>query len=70
LTARRVAVVGGGWAGIAAAVHARRAGHDVTLFEMAGRLGGRARGVPVNGRMLDNGQHILMRRHQRGVGER
>jgi squalene-associated FAD-dependent desaturase len=56
----RVAVVGAGWAGIAAAVHARLAGHDVHLFEMAPKAGGRARGVPVDGLMLDNGQHILI----------
>jgi len=60
LTALRVAVVGAGWAGIAAAVHARRRGHVVGLFEMAGELGGRARGVPVKGLVVDNGQHILI----------
>jgi squalene-associated FAD-dependent desaturase len=41
-------------------VHARRAGHAVTLFEMSARLGGRARGVPVGDGVLDNGQHILI----------
>jgi hydroxysqualene dehydroxylase len=56
----RVAVIGGGWAGIAAAVEARRRGHAVTLFEMAPQLGGRARGVASDGVMLDNGQHILI----------
>jgi hydroxysqualene dehydroxylase len=57
---RRVAVVGAGWAGLAAAVRAVQAGHAVTLFEMAGHPGGRARGVDVNGLALDNGQHILI----------
>jgi squalene-associated FAD-dependent desaturase len=56
----RVAVVGGGWAGLAAAVRATEAGHAVTLFEMAGQLGGRARAVEVDGLELDNGQHILI----------
>jgi len=56
----RVAVVGGGWAGLAAAVHATHAGHAVTLFEMAPRLGGRARSVAAAGAVLDNGQHILI----------
>ncbi len=60
LTPRRVAVVGGGWAGIAATVHARITGHEVQLFEMAPQLGGRARTVGVGGRLLDNGQHILI----------
>ncbi len=57
---RDIAVVGGGWAGIAAAVHATDAGHRVTLYEMAPALGGRARGVDVDGVELDNGQHILI----------
>src|SRR5512139_3379483 len=56
----RVAVVGGGWAGIAAAVRATQAGHDVRLLEMAPQLGGRARGATVDGLRLDNGQHILI----------
>jgi squalene-associated FAD-dependent desaturase len=55
-----LAVVGGGWAGLAAAVRACEAGNRVTLFEMAGQLGGRARGVEVEGLSLDNGQHILI----------
>jgi squalene-associated FAD-dependent desaturase len=55
-----VAVVGGGWAGLAAAVRACEAGHRVTLIEMAAQPGGRARGVEVEGLMLDNGQHILV----------
>ncbi len=57
---RTVAVVGGGWAGLAAAVQATRLEHQVTLFEMAPQLGGRARGVEVDGLLLDNGQHILI----------
>ncbi|MEW6760919.1 MAG: hydroxysqualene dehydroxylase HpnE [Pseudomonadota bacterium] len=56
----RVAVVGGGWAGCAAAVELARGGSRVTLVESARSLGGRARGVEVGGRMLDNGQHILL----------
>lgn len=57
---RRVAVVGAGWAGLAAAVRAVQAGHRVTLLEMAARPGGRARSVPAEGSTLDNGQHILI----------
>lgn len=57
---RAVAVVGGGWAGLAAAVEATRRGHQVTLFEMAPQLGGRARAVDFGDALLDNGQHILI----------
>jgi squalene-associated FAD-dependent desaturase len=61
----RVAVIGAGWAGLAAAVAATGAGHAVTLIESSRTFGGRARslpsqmpdGAPV---LLDNGQHILI----------
>lgn len=61
----RVAVVGGGWAGLAAAVAAVQAGHDVTVFDTARTLGGRARALAFeqpdgSTLMLDNGQHILI----------
>ncbi len=56
----QVAVVGGGWAGLAAAVEATRAGARVTLFEMAPAAGGRARDVAWHGRVLDNGSHICI----------
>lgn len=57
---RRVAVVGAGWAGLAAAVRATEAGQAVVLFEMAGAPGGRARSVEADGEVFDNGQHILI----------
>ncbi len=63
----KLAVVGGGWAGLAAAVRASEAGHAVTLFEMARQWGGRARGVQVQGLALDNGQHILIGAYQRSL---
>ncbi|MDB5966214.1 MAG: UDP-galactopyranose mutase [Polaromonas sp.] len=60
----RIAIIGAGWAGCAAAVEATRRGHHITLFEAARTLGGRARrvDVPLNGMSLalDNGQHILI----------
>ncbi|GGY14481.1 FAD-dependent oxidoreductase [Massilia dura] len=58
--ADRVAVVGGGWAGCAAAVELARRGAAVTLFEAARTLGGRARRIEAGGRTLDNGQHIML----------
>jgi hydroxysqualene dehydroxylase len=62
---KRVAVIGGGWAGLAAAVDLADAGLACTVFESARTLGGRARRVPWtagDGReiALDNGQHILI----------
>jgi squalene-associated FAD-dependent desaturase len=56
----KVAVIGGGWAGIAAAVELAGAGVETTLFEAGRSLGGRARSITVDGRRLDNGQHILL----------
>lgn len=56
----RVVVAGGGWAGCAAAVELAAGGARVTLLESARSLGGRARGVELDGKTLDNGQHILL----------
>jgi len=56
----RVAVIGAGWAGLAAAVRATQAGHAVTVFETAGMPGGRARSDDGSDAATDNGQHILL----------
>ena len=61
-----VAIIGGGWAGLAAAVAATQCGHEVTLLEATRALGGRARTLAVRlpdgggEALLDNGQHILI----------
>lgn len=55
-----VAVIGAGWAGMAAAAELARAGTRVTVFESARHLGGRARTVEIEGKALDNGQHIMI----------
>ncbi|MDE0603852.1 MAG: hydroxysqualene dehydroxylase HpnE [bacterium] len=57
----RVAVVGGGLAGLAAAVSAADSGARVTLYERAPRLGGATWSFQRNGRWFDNGQHVFMR---------
>lgn len=61
----RVAVIGAGWAGLAAAVHAVQRGFRVTLLEAARAAGGRARSLPLalpgGGALLaDNGAHIMI----------
>ena len=61
----KIAIVVAGWSGLAAASTAIDAGHQVTVFEAAQTLGGRARALPcrlpdgwsIN---VDNGQHILI----------
>ncbi|MFC5462860.1 hydroxysqualene dehydroxylase HpnE [Massilia niabensis] len=64
----QVAVIGGGWAGCAAAVELAGKGARVTLFESSRTLGGRARAVEVQGRLLDNGQHILLGAYNETLG--
>jgi squalene-associated FAD-dependent desaturase len=56
----QVGIVGGGYAGMAAAVALARRGVRVVVYEAARQLGGRARSVVRNGHKLDNGQHILI----------
>lgn len=56
----RVAIVGAGYAGMAAAVTLAGRGVPVTVFESGPVPGGRARRVISQGTELDNGQHILV----------
>ncbi len=60
-----VLIVGGGWAGLAAAVKLSKKGHAVTLLESARQPGGRARRVAFETgtdkkSTADNGQHLLI----------
>jgi squalene-associated FAD-dependent desaturase len=57
----RVTVVGGGLAGIAAALSCADGGADVTLVEVRPRLGGAAYSFERDGMLLDNGQHVFLR---------
>ncbi|NOT19281.1 MAG: FAD-dependent oxidoreductase [Sideroxydans sp.] len=56
----RVGIIGGGYAGMAAAAELTSRGIKVTVFDSAKQLGGRARGVLHNDTQLDNGQHLLL----------
>ncbi len=57
----RVAVIGGGLAGIAAALDCAQAGARVTLLEVRPRLGGAAYSFERDGLPIDNGQHVFLR---------
>ncbi|HEV7203230.1 MAG TPA: hydroxysqualene dehydroxylase HpnE [Jatrophihabitans sp.] len=59
--AERVAVVGGGLAGIAAALRLADAGREVVLLERRPRLGGMAFSFSRNRLTVDNGQHVFLR---------
>jgi squalene-associated FAD-dependent desaturase len=56
----RVAVIGAGWAGCAAALELARRGAAVAVYEAAKAAGGRARRVVIDDLPLDNGQHLLV----------
>jgi len=56
----KVAVIGGGYAGMAAAVTLAEHGVPVTVFEAGKTLGGRARRIEHRALELDNGLHILV----------
>jgi hydroxysqualene dehydroxylase len=66
-TVTRVAVIGAGWAGCAAALTLSRAGVYVTIYEAAKIAGGRARRVEKDDRAFDNGQHLLLGAYTRSL---
>jgi squalene-associated FAD-dependent desaturase len=57
----RVIVLGGGLAGIVAALDCADGGARVTLLEVRPRLGGAAYSFQRDGLWLDNGQHVFLR---------
>jgi squalene-associated FAD-dependent desaturase len=57
----KVAVVGGGLAGMQAAIACADAGLRVSLFETRPRLGGATWSTRKRGLEVDNGQHVFMR---------
>ena len=59
LASSAVNIVGGGIAGLIAAVRLARAGAQVSVFESAGAMGGRARTRQADGYFLNQGPHAL-----------
>jgi squalene-associated FAD-dependent desaturase len=57
----RVTVIGGGLAGLAAAAALADAGCSVDVYEAKPFFGGRATSYPIDGEVIDNCQHILLR---------
>ena len=64
MTVRDIAIIGGGWAGMAAAVTLTQAGEKVTVYEAARSLGGRAR------RLMLAPKHRLVCSHADNLGNR
>ncbi len=56
---RRVQVIGGGVAGLVAAIECAERGAGVTLFEATAKLGGRARSFEHDGYVTNLGPHAL-----------
>jgi len=56
----RVAVIGGGLAGITAAIALAESGADVTLLEARPRLGGATCSFNRDGLVIDTGQHVFL----------
>jgi squalene-associated FAD-dependent desaturase len=59
--APRIVVIGGGLAGLTAALGCADGGAEVTLLESRARLGGATWSFERNGLHFDNGQHVYMR---------
>lgn len=73
------AVIGGGLAGLSAALTAASGGHKVTLYETSAWMGGRARSSPAKatapdwpdawqGHAIDGGQHLLLGAYHSTLG--
>ncbi len=55
----RIAVIGGGLAGLTVALGCERAGHEVNLYEASDRLGGRMATRAEGDHLIDLGFHVL-----------
>ncbi len=55
-----IIVIGGGWAGLTAAVELARHGRKPLVLEAARQVGGRARSLRFDSLVVNNGQHFLL----------
>jgi len=55
-----ILIIGGGWAGLSAAIKLVEYGQNVCLVESAKNLGGRAREISYHQYTVDNGTHIMV----------
>jgi protoporphyrinogen oxidase len=75
---KKIAIVGGGIAGLTAAYRLAQSGFDVTLWERAPKFGGQAGGLDVEGGKLEYFYHHLFQSdteitaliHELGIGDR
>jgi protoporphyrinogen oxidase len=65
--ATRIAVIGAGPAGLAAAHRLAQLGYRVTVFEAGPTLGGLARSLDLWGRSVDLGPHVIAGGNRRGL---
>lgn len=65
----KILIVGGGVAGMSAAMELSKQNHEVSLYESAGKLGGRinSRIDKTTGDSIDNGQHLLIGAYTRFI---
>ncbi len=56
----QIIIVGGGWAGLSAAVELARHGLKPVVLEAARNLGGRAHSLRFDSLIVNNGQHLLL----------
>ena len=57
---KNILIVGGGVAGLTAAIELEKAGHSTTILERSDRIGGRVKTDVVNGLPLDHGFQVML----------